>query len=575
MESPDPKSSIKAEIERLAEKFSQSKDVAFCIWVAKLVLGLDETASFEASTVEGCNDKGIDVFYVDPDREVIFIAQCKYSDEFSASGKENHVNNLSASLTWLSNPSALKKEGRIELSNAADEYKEAINNGYSIELIYAHLGPRSVNVDKHIRVLNESNDQIDYNRHYRYYSLEALENVDSEFNNLSLRISSERLTLADSDTLRQKQDHYDALIANIPGSELSRIHDAYGDRLFDRNVRLYLGARKGSVNAGILRTLQDHEDSKNFWAYNNGITIICDAFEEHNNAIEIENFSIINGCQTTVTMSRSKGNLENVYVLAKIIKIRPENVDDVIRSNNSQNPIKAWDIASQHSVHRRLKEELSNLEKAYLYKTRRGDKPKDNLHKYKDGGKIRQIESDKLAQYRAAFLGNPVLAWKSKSEIFEPGHHDNFFSSDLRVEEALFTWIAGEVSSEVVLSEMKKTDSDQTKLILRNGGAYFVLAALSKVFKKRNGVTVLSKAQPASVHSNTTEKKLLQYAKYSLLNYVDAVTELATARELEIVPLLKSRDFVKQVLEKVERQFDRDSLAEAYINEALPKAELS
>ena len=45
----------------------------------------------------------------------------------------------------------------------------------------------------------------------------------------------------------------------VPASELVRLYKEYEDRLFDRNVRLFLGAKKGSVNAGIAETLSLRE----------------------------------------------------------------------------------------------------------------------------------------------------------------------------------------------------------------------------------------------------------------------------------------------------------------------------
>jgi hypothetical protein len=48
----------------------------------------------------------------------------------------------------------------------------------------------------------------------------------------------------------------------------------------------------------------------------------------------------------------------NVHVLARIINPPEDIVDDIIRFNDSQNPIKMWDIASQHKTQRRLRREF-------------------------------------------------------------------------------------------------------------------------------------------------------------------------------------------------------------------------
>jgi AIPR protein len=126
-------------------------------------------------------------------------------------------------------------------------------------------------------------------------------------------------------------------------------------------VRLFLGTRKGSVNAGISDTLQDPQQRGNFWAYNNGITIICDAYQIENDKIVMNNFSIINGCQTTVSLASTSSVLDQVDVLTRLINAPQEVVDDIIRFNNSQNPIKMWDIASQNKTQRRLRREFEAL----------------------------------------------------------------------------------------------------------------------------------------------------------------------------------------------------------------------
>jgi AIPR protein len=51
------------------------------------------------------------------------------------------------------------------------------------------------------------------------------------------------------------------------------MYSTAGIRLFARNVRGFLGAKK-QVNKGMSETIE--EEPWNFWYYNNGITIVCD-----------------------------------------------------------------------------------------------------------------------------------------------------------------------------------------------------------------------------------------------------------------------------------------------------------
>jgi hypothetical protein len=168
--------------------------------------------------------------------------------------------------------------------------------------------------------------------------------------------------------------------------------------------------------------------------------MLCDGFEiEGESVLKIRNFNIINGCQTTVSLARSAVGLDEVSVLTRIINPPEDIVDDIIKYNNSQNPIKMWDIASQHKTQRRLRREFEQLPRSYIYLTRRGTRPTGGLAKYRDDeeGKLRQIQFEQAGQNAAAFRGQPVLAYKDKALIFTK-HNDEIFPLDVRVEEVLF-----------------------------------------------------------------------------------------------------------------------------------------
>ncbi|BEQ14993.1 hypothetical protein [Desulfoferula mesophila] len=71
---------IIAEIDRIAKREKLSKSVAFLFWFGVTFLGLSETEAREATSVEGSNDKGVDLFFVDQEQGIVHIAQGKYSE---------------------------------------------------------------------------------------------------------------------------------------------------------------------------------------------------------------------------------------------------------------------------------------------------------------------------------------------------------------------------------------------------------------------------------------------------------------------------------------------------------------
>lgn len=550
------------QVDEIAKNHGLKPNVAFSVWFGVNILQLSETDAISAVSCEGANDKGVDLFWVDDDDEKILIMQFKFSKGLKTAGKETDFSRLQSSLNWLSNPKSLEKDGKLDLAESAKEYEEARKLSYAIELWYVHTGPRSKNVEKDIRVFNQNPDNIerDISAHYYYFIL--IENTYTELTGAISYIPQDEITLKNDNVITASGKFGDAIVAILPGEELVRLYHKYGDKLFDGNVRLSLGHRKGSVNAGILETLRNNKERDNFWAYNNGISFICDKATHKSGKLSISNFSIINGCQTTVLLSRSDEDLSRVDVLARFISPPQEIVDNVILYNNSQNPIKPWDIASRHRTQRRLVKDFSNLEKPVEYFTRRGPKPKA-----KNGEMKLILPFEVVGQYVAAFGGNPVLAWKHKGFVFK-GEHDNVFRHDVRAEEILFQYTCGEICKEIV-SQRAKSDEKAAK-ILRRGGPLFVLAATAYLLELRNGTTYLTDIGEERAYSLSIQKKVRKYAEFALQVYIMFVKEVTFGKE-EMSAVLKRREIFDEIKKKVKSWYDMQALAPNWLNEALPK----
>lgn len=131
--------------------------------------------------------------------------------------------------------------------------------------------------------------------------------------------------------------------------EIIRIYKQFGDALFWENIREYLGEDSGktaselrgaeTVNRAILYTLQN-EPSK-FLSRNNGITIRAKKIEPINdNKVNLIEASIVNGCQTTISIVKT-GAIGG-HVLVKIVEA--EDSWDIAKSANFQNSIKQLDL---------------------------------------------------------------------------------------------------------------------------------------------------------------------------------------------------------------------------------------
>ena len=322
-------------------------------------------------------------------------------------------------------------------------------------------------------------------------------------------------------------------MTTVGGAQLRELYVTHDDRLFDRNVRLFLGARKGGVNAGIRDTIDSDSDRPNFWAYNNGVTFVCDSYDLKNGKLVLTNFSIVNGCQTTISIANSSPSAAGkVQVLARFIAAPERAIDSIIRYTNSQNPIRLWDLSAQDKLQKRLKKELATLPQPYFYVLRRGEArqlPASERKKFrrKGSGSLCTLSLDLVAQYLAAFRGLPAIAYKDKGRIFS-SYYDEVFPDQIRPEEVILVWQVASVAADAVKNELERavqTEAHERVAILKRGAKFFVLAAMAIVLHERNGKTFLNKLKGEVAVSKTTGQRLKNYATIALEWYVEAMNE--------------------------------------------------
>ncbi len=295
---------LNKQVSKFRKNYKLTEGKAFGMWLAIEYLGLDENDAFEAVSVDGGNDKDIDLFFVDDDIERVVIGQQKFNKAGKYKGDKNELLGLIHTTDWLKDPEAFAREGRPDLEDAARAYQKALAEGYSVEYVYSYCGPANKEVLDTARQFNVSEAGNLPSRFCKVMALDTLRMIHEESINQSTRVGECEITL--SEYFQESGAYGEAIVSTIDGEQLRRLYQEHGDRLFDRNVRLFLGARKGGVNAGIQETLESPTERRNFWAYNNGLTFICDDFTPPSDGkMTLHNFSIVNGCQTTVSLANA------------------------------------------------------------------------------------------------------------------------------------------------------------------------------------------------------------------------------------------------------------------------------
>lgn len=136
--------------------------------------------------------------------------------------------------------------------------------------------------------------------------------------------------------------------------------------LFDSNIRDF--QNKTEVNKEIERTLNENNQSQDFWWLNNGITILADEGSITGRTFSMENIQIVNGLQTSYSifnafkeLSSEERKQDNRTIFCKIIITdESETVDRIIKATNSQNPVNSALLRATDQIQRDIEMYLFN-----------------------------------------------------------------------------------------------------------------------------------------------------------------------------------------------------------------------
>lgn len=125
--------------------------------------------------------------------------------------------------------------------------------------------------------------------------------------------------------------------------------------IFEENVRAFLG-QENSVNKMIQDTLSNESGRERFGILNNGITIISPNVKVQSDSIYIENFQIVNGCQTSNVLYETRDILSDEAMLTvKVVEATDADViSDIVRATNSQTKVEDIQFLSLKPIIRKV-----------------------------------------------------------------------------------------------------------------------------------------------------------------------------------------------------------------------------
>lgn len=376
-----------------------------------------------------------------------------------------------------------KSNGRKELGTifGDEDYKISSTKPVKIRLITNHNPKTIVNkraITKALQAMKPEHDYVTYHISFGLdieYEIMEIENPKEYVDEAVIKLD------APNNFMRFGAE--ESLIVNISALSLKNLYVQYGYRgLFAPNLRYYV--KNAKIDGNIVESIQEHPE--NFWYYNNGIILICDNYIIDGNSILVQNFSIVNGGQTTKLVGETDF-AQDFCIQCKIIKNKYQSDDDrlefianVAEASNTQKPIKDKDLIANRIEQRLLKKQLAD---AGIYcQIKRGEKVNKKLYP----AAWQNTTNEELGQFLLSFVyQKPGTARGSKASIcgnkerytllFEKKYNNGFLSDLLKIKAYYKLWA----------NYIKKTDdgSDVYKVGLVNNGMFFMTAIIGAVCK--------------------------------------------------------------------------------------------
>ena len=424
---------------------------------------LDYEKLYRDNVTDREKDKKVDFFNFSRESGEVSIAQSYQSRDWNKPNPPlKKASDLNSAVNWLLEahidliPEESVKPQAIELRDALDEGAVSL-----VEVMMVHNLSANQDVRSELAVVEKAlRDKLNRWQGPGGFPIRALAHEVS-FNtavdwynssNSIIAILDEVLLTSMIEPQPVEGEEWKAMVVSLKGEEIVDIAEKYGDKLYVANVRDFLGVRSSSrnINGQIERTAK--ENPSDFWVFNNGITLITRKYEPDGKVVKCDGLAVINGAQTIGSLAESmpNENIDKVGVPGRIVSANKDTViNNIIRYNNTQNPIKAWELRVNDPVQGRIKKELEE-DFGLVYQLRRGNTRRS----------AEDIHYEKVGTWLNSFYGDPISSHRNSPDIYEQdAKYSSIFSNSSVVRNILFVYRLGETIG-IVKDELKMKYND-------------------------------------------------------------------------------------------------------------------
>lgn len=316
------------------------------------------------AVTDGFEDNGIDAIYFDRTAKNLWLVQSKFIHSGIGGVDNGEVEKFAKGVKLLIESEFGRFNDKVKLRE--NEITEALNDAsVKIQILFGYTGKE---LSRHnLQSIRDLQDDIndpdeliifhDFNIDKAYRGLEA---------GLSAAPIEEDISLANWGHI---EDPLKSFYGQISGTELAALWKKYGRRLFNENIRNFLG--NSGANDDIINTVKS--EPQNFIYFNNGITILCEKIKRKpiggsDRAVGIftcNGLAVVNGAQTLGSLgSLSETNpdeLNKIKVLVKCISLEGSVLGfgkRITVATNTQNRVEKKDFISLETEQARLGLEL-------------------------------------------------------------------------------------------------------------------------------------------------------------------------------------------------------------------------
>lgn len=294
-----------------------------------------------------------------------------------------------------------------------------------------------------------------------------------------------------------KETDIESWVFSITDRTVSELYERAGSRLFARNIRGFLGSTE--INDSMAETLR--LEPEYFWYYNNGITLICDDAERVSSrgrdVLRVSNPQVINGQQTTRTLSRHTHSQSGASALARVIRVSRNGegprgrydllVSKIVSATNKQNAISPADLMANDRRQVEIERQLRKLGYWYIRKRQTKSEAKRSAgahHRF-------MIKKEELAQAVAGCELDPSIVRAGKQKLFEERWYPVIFPTGDPMYYLTRYWLMREVS----YAASGYPERAYAKWLVLN----FMHAHLSRLLRSRATVEAFGRARERNI----------------------------------------------------------------------------